>query len=262
MIERLIELNDAFARCFGEQGFAQAITAEVQGFPIRTYRKDAPAGQDRPVIYLSAGIHGDEPAGPQALMELLQSGLFDERATWLVCPILNPTGLMAGTRENHAGIDLNRGYLDPVSEETRGHIAWLQKQGAVDLSISLHEDYESSGFYLYEIDCIDCPSFAQGVLDAVRPVFPPEPASWIDGHAVREPGWIFHKPEADEREQWPEAIWLAKHGTAVSYTFETPSSQPLKDRVAAHVAGSRQLVKDFCARSVAKPPRIVHRSLQ
>jgi hypothetical protein len=242
--ERLVALNEQFAEAFREMGFSMKVTAKVQGFPIRCYRRKA--SQDRPVIYLSAGIHGDEPAGPLALMELLRSGAFDERASWLVCPILNPTGLIAGTRENHAGIDLNRGYLDAVSAETKGHVAWLENQGPINLSISLHEDYESTGFYLYEINCIDCPSYAHAVLQTVRAFFPPEPASVIDGHKVREPGWIFHEPEADLPRQWPEAIWLAKNGTAVSYTFETPSSKPLAARIAAQVQASRRLVALAC----------------
>lgn len=241
-------LNDAFAHHFSDQGFTTEVMSEVEGFPIRGYRKKT--ADKRPVIHLSAGIHGDEPAGPLAIMELLQSVFFDERAEWLVCPILNPMGLIAGTRKNHAGLDLNRGYLNPVSAETTGHVAWLQEQGAIDLSISLHEDYESTGFYLYEINCIDCPSHAQAVLEAVRPIFPPEPANVIDGHTTRTPGWIFHEPEADFPAQWPEAIWLAKHGTAVSYTFETPSGKQLGNRIDAHVKATRNLVANFLQRLI------------
>jgi hypothetical protein len=249
----LAELIDAVAQEAATQGFSGAVTTQVDGLPIRVFRKDAP--RDRPVIYLSAGIHGDEPAGPLALLELLRSGCFDQRATWLLCPVLNPSGLIAGTRENCAGIDLNRGYRNPVSAETRAHIAWLEQQGPVDLSVSLHEDYESSGFYLYEINCIDCPSHARDVLEAVSPVFPVEPETVIDGHEVREPGWIFHEPEADHREQWPEAIWMAKNGTAVSYTFETPSCQALADRVRAQVLAARCLIGNFCARRAESPRR-------
>jgi len=249
--ERLEALNDEFLRLLTEQGFRCFETAKITRFPIRTFRRDAVKGL--PVIYLSAGIHGDEPAGPLALLELVREGFFDQRASWLICPVLNPTGLIAGTRENEAGIDLNRGYLNPVSIETRGHVAWLERQGPIDLSVSLHEDYESSGFYLYEINCIECPSHAPAILEAVHPIFPPEPATVIDDHEVREPGWIFHEPEADLREQWPEAIWLAKNGTAVSYTFETPSGQRLEDRIRAQTLATKRLVAEFCSAPKTNP---------
>src|ERR1039458_9032378 len=51
----------------------------------------------RPRIYLSAGIHGDEPAPPLALLRLFERGFFDARAVWFICPLLNPVGLARGT---------------------------------------------------------------------------------------------------------------------------------------------------------------------
>lgn len=242
---KVFELNGAFAREFTDCGFKASFLYELDGIQIRAFRRTTSVA--KPMIYISAGMHGDEPAGPLALLEMVRSGFFDERANWLVCPILNPTGLVAETRENANGIDLNRDYLNPASVETKNHIAWLEQQGSVDLSISLHEDYESTGFYLYEINCISCPSFAQNVLEAVSPILPPEPEPLIDDHEVREPGWIFHEPEADLPDQWPEAIWLAKHGTAVSYTFETPSSEALEQRIAAQLCATRTLVECYAS---------------
>ena len=42
--------------------------------------------------------------------------------------------------------------------------------------------------------------------------------------------------DADLPNLWPEAIFLAKRGCPLSFTLETPSSGPLEDRIAAHVA--------------------------
>ena len=75
-------------------------------FSLSTKRTPGP----RPRIYLSAGIHGDEPAPPLALLALIESGALDKRAVWFLCPILNPDGLARGTRENAEGVDLNRDY--------------------------------------------------------------------------------------------------------------------------------------------------------
>ena len=43
----------------------------------------------------------------------------------------------------------------------------------------------------------------------------------------------------DLPENWPEAIFLAKRGCPVSFTFETPSANCLQDRIAAHVAAAK-----------------------
>ena len=186
--------------------------------------------------YLSAGIHGDEPAGPLAALELLKCGAFDDGG-WRLCPVLNPCGLATGSRDNAEGLDLNRDYLSRRSPEVRAHAAWLESVSCPSLFLSLHEDWEYSGFYMYEINLgEDCPQRAARILDEVAERLPVETAAVIDDHVVRAPGWIYHAAEADLPEQWPEAIFLAKRGCPLSFTYETPSSLRLESRIAAHAA--------------------------
>ncbi|MES2475116.1 MAG: M14 family metallocarboxypeptidase [Verrucomicrobiota bacterium] len=221
------------------QGFREEHLAELDGMPLNTWERPA----DGPCIYLSAGIHGDEPAGPLALLELLRQGFFKPDVHWLLCPLLNPGGLAVGTRENAAGVDLNRDYFLRESAEIIAHAAWIDRLPAPDLFISLHEDWETSGFYFYEINLReDDPLRANSILDAVNPHFPAEPGPEIDGHEVREDGWIYHAAEPDLPEGWPEAIYLAKKGCPLSFTFETPSHAELSSRVAAHVAAVKAAV--------------------
>ena len=125
------------------RGFESKTFGEIGGFPLVASSK---GDSSKPCIYLSSGIHGDEPSGPQALFGLLNEDFFDDRFHWLICPVLNPAGLEAGTRENLGGIDLNRDYCLCESEEVSSHIAWLEKQVIPQLFVSLHEDWESSGF--------------------------------------------------------------------------------------------------------------------
>lgn len=197
-------------------------------------------------VYLSAGIHGDEPAGPLALLRLMEEGFFQPGIDWVICPALNPTGLARGTRENAAGIDLNRDYWTRSSEETRAHAGWLGSRKIPDLFLSLHEDWETTGFYFYEINLgPDRPERAAWIIEAVKPWFTPEPADDIDGHTPRTPGWIYHEAEADVPEGWPEAIYMAKLGCPLSFTFETPSHAALEARVAAHCAAVRAACADL-----------------
>jgi len=185
----------------------------------------------RPRIYLSAGIHGDEPAPPLALLRLLERGFFDARAIWFICPLLNPVGLARGTRENADGLDLNRDYRNPASAEIRAHVAWLQRQPRFDLAFVVHEDWEAKGFYLYELNRTQQPGLAEPILEAVHTVCPIELAEQIDGFPAS--GGII-RPEGDptKREVWPESIYLHAHHTQLSYGFETPSTLPLEQRIA------------------------------
>jgi len=100
-------------------------------------------------IYLSTGIHGDEPAGPLAIRQLLQQNQWPDNLEIWICPCLNPTGFVLNRRENEKGIDLNRQYRNTEAGETRAHIAWLERQPQFDLSFCLHEDWEARGFYAY-----------------------------------------------------------------------------------------------------------------
>ncbi len=226
----------AFSIAAEQAGFTPTALAETPAGPLMAWER-ASAG---PRVYLSAGIHGDEPAGPLALLELMRAGFFTEAIYWVLCPALNPTGLAVGTRENAAGIDLNRDYLTRYTPEVRAHAAWLEAMEEPQLFLSLHEDWETRGFYFYEINLSDDDSQrADCIIEAVKPWFAPESGPEIDGHESRAPGWIFHAAEPDLPEGWPEAIFIAKLGCPLSFTFETPSHAPLASRVAALCAAVR-----------------------
>lgn len=162
---------------------------------------------------------------------MLRAGVFDTRATWFICPLLNPSGLARGTRENHEGRDLNRDYKDQQSAETRAHIAWLQRQPHFDLALCLHEDWESQGFYLYELNPNDRPTLAPALVAAAATECTIESASVIDGREAVEPGIIrpIHDPRL--RDNWPEAIYLRNYHTTLNYTLESPTRLPLEKRI-------------------------------
>lgn len=223
----------AFARAAEAAGFVREVLAETDAGPLAAWLRPG-AG---PRVYLSSGMHGDEPAGPLAMLRLMEDGFFKPGVDWALCPALNPTGLAAGTRENAAGTDMNRDYWLRRTPEVRAHAAWLEKQPLPGLFLSLHEDWEAGGFYFYEINLgVDEPCRAEEIIAAASPWIPPDGNHDLDGHTPRGPGWIYHEAEADVPEGWPEAILLAKLGCPLSFTFETPSHAALPDRVAAHCA--------------------------
>ncbi|HYZ16994.1 MAG TPA: succinylglutamate desuccinylase/aspartoacylase family protein, partial [Candidatus Acidoferrum sp.] len=63
-----------------------------------------------PTVHIIAGVHGDEPAAPWALLSIVQDGLLDPRFAYRIWPCLNPSGYERGTRENAEGDDINRGF--------------------------------------------------------------------------------------------------------------------------------------------------------
>ena len=149
--------------------------------------------------------------------------------------MLNPDGLARGVRENSSGIDLNRDYRHLQAPEVRAHIGWLRRQPNFDLAVCVHEDWESTGFYLYELNPDSRPSLAPPILKAVSKVCPIDMSPTIEGREAKG-GVIRPKLDPQEREKWPESIYLQVNHTRLSYTIETPSALPIETRVAAHRA--------------------------
>jgi hypothetical protein len=187
-------------------------------------------------IYISTGIHGDEPAGPLAALRLLQENKWPDSAEIFLLPCLNPAGFTLNRRENAAGIDLNRDYRNPESLEVRAHIAWLERQPRFDLYFCLHEDWESHGFYLYEQNPDKKPSFAERMVEGVQKVCPIDLSENIEGRAAKG-GIVRSNILPQERPDWPEAFYLITQKSRQGYTLEAPSDFPLTTRVNALTAG-------------------------
>ena len=200
------------------------------------------SGGARKRIYISAGIHGDEPAGPLAVRELvLQNSWPDGVDVWL-CPCLNPTGFAMNRRENARGLDLNRQYLHSEADETKAHVLWLEQQPRFDVALCLHEDWEAHGFYVYELNPDNQPSFAEEMIRRVSEVCPIDRSPVIEGREAHE-GVIRPSDDPRSRPQWPEAFYLLTHKTRLSYTLEAPSDYPMPVRVAALVTGVRTVLE-------------------
>ncbi|MGF1483567.1 MAG: M14 family metallocarboxypeptidase [Opitutales bacterium] len=191
--------------------------------------------------YVSTGIHGDEPAGPLALLKMLEADSLSAEVSWTMFPLLNPLGLAAGTRTNAMGIDLNRDYDAPKASETRLHCAWLaQHEETYDLCLALHEDWESRGFYIYQVNRQpEAPSLGRPMLQAVEPICGVDPSAIIEGRAALD-GLIEPEDEPQERSDCPEQLYLHRHYTHHGYTLESPSAQPLAMRVEALCAAVKQ----------------------
>lgn len=183
-------------------------------------------------LYLSTGIHGDEPAGPLAVRQLMQENQWPAGIDLWVCPCLNPTGFPLNRRENASGNDLNRDYRHFETDEVRAHVAWLRRQPSFDLTLCLHEDWEAHGFYLYELNPDRRPSLAAKIIEQVAVVCPIDLSLLIENRQAYG-GIINPDLNPNSRPLWPEAFYLIQNKTRLSYTLEAPSDFPLKTRVKA-----------------------------
>ena len=195
-------------------------------------------------MYFSSGIHGDEPAGPLAALRLLQENRWPGNLDLWLCPCLNPSGFVLNTRENDGRKDLNRDYRHFETGEVTAHVRWLERQPDFDVTFCLHEDWESHGFYLYELNPDHRPSLAGKMMEAISRVCPIDLSPLIEGREAIG-GIINPSLDPNSRPQWPEAFWLLQNKTRLSYTLEAPSDFPIQTRVNALVEGVNAALGSF-----------------
>lgn len=193
-----------------------------------------PARHERPSVYLSAGIHGDEAAAPEALITWVE-----KNARWLrkfralIFPCLNPWGLMNNSRLDICGRDLNRCFNNPRVPQIRAHLKILGR-AQFDLALMLHEDYDAKGLYIYEV-AQKLPHWGEELLAAALPGMMPDTRKSIDGRRNRS-GLVRRKITPDLMPDWPEAFVLHFSHATRTFTIETPSEFAMDERVAAHEA--------------------------
>ncbi len=203
-----------------------------------------------PGLYVSAGIHGDEPGATEGLFRWAARGglenLLARGIPFFVVPCLNPWGLANNRRHNADGIDLNRHFLSrrisPIPE-LRAHV----KNANYRLALTLHEDYDAQGLYLYEVSG-PRPYWGERLSAAVSAIIPPDMRARIEGRAARQ-GVI--RPRLTDaltrrflRSGCPEALWLRFKGYAERvFTFETPSEFSLDRRAETHAALTTEAVR-------------------
>jgi hypothetical protein len=206
---------------------------EKAGLPFFVIESKNPK-PETPSLYLSAGIHGDEPGSTEGLVGWAEQNI-DSLATLnlTIFPCLNPWGLINNQRTNDSGIDLNRTYHDTGAPSTHAHMRELSGR-VFDLALNLHEDYDGRGLYIYEIKN-KRPYWGEILLESASHIIGVDDRRIIDISRPKN-GIIRRKVSADLMAEFPEAFVLYFHHARRTFTIETPSEHALPVRAAAQIA--------------------------
>ncbi|MEX2578366.1 MAG: succinylglutamate desuccinylase/aspartoacylase family protein [Verrucomicrobiales bacterium] len=210
----------------------------VCDMPILTAGRAYGAGNSE--VLLVGGIHGDEPAGVEAAVSWMESGMADRWAVdWLVLPCANPCGWAWDRRAASTRHDLNRSFnLAECCDETK-IIRKLLEGRRFLFTMDFHEDCDAPGYYICEIKA-RAPFAGEKVIEAVETLLPVWDAPILDGRKVAARGCVRRSPVSPSvlrrRRLWPLEFHLLRHHTGHTLCSETPMSFPLDERVQAHHA--------------------------
>ncbi|MDE0426725.1 MAG: M14 family metallocarboxypeptidase [Candidatus Poribacteria bacterium] len=130
---------------------SMALLGTAHGYPIHQICLASPSAQAARQVLITGGMHGDEPAGVEAVLQFLERDNTPllKNFSFLVIPCINPYGYVHNTRETFDGVDINRAFeAEDIAEVAIVKQALGQTQ--FSLAIDFHEDYDATGFYLYE----------------------------------------------------------------------------------------------------------------
>ena len=221
-----------------------------------------------PLVSLSAGVHGDEPAAPWALLRAGRATVCSTRASATgsgraSTRAASPPGRARTPRAPTSTAASARGGTTP---EARA-VLTANRDRRFALALDLHEDLEAAGCYVYEPLRPGCAAFMPGrwsraLDDAGFPV-----QTLHAGLRLGAPAG----PEAAQRPLGPARCWsttrreqhafrgpaqlaradVPRHAPR-ALTFETPRPRPWDERIAAHrVAVARARLAVARARGAA-----------
>lgn len=219
---------------------------------------------DAPLIYVSAGIHGDEPAGVECairFIELLSDGTHDNYSTfpfgrynWLISPCDNPYGYEHNVRENADGYDLNRMFGIPNQCSETAFIAESLMQThsqhsnkkvcnkvSIKLSLDLHEDIDSNGFYLWERRTSTCIPIGSIVVQSVQEICPIYKVKMVEEH--RNKNGVITLLDKVTTKGWTRGRYLAEKINTRCLILETPTHLDLQTRISVHMTAIQAAVK-------------------
>lgn len=197
---------------------------------------------NKPNLLIVAGFHGEEPAGPWAILKWIEicnlKTLSEINLSFL--PVVNPTGFDVGQRKNKWNEKTNQGFCHPEKNES------LSREGKIllensetlcefarDGCLSLHEDVTTTKYYIYDHSA-SAGDFGRLIRDEEDKYFD----RLEDGTNVAEE----NEPEAFVKDGLITGLhdgsfddFLYHKGIPHVFATETPGKFPLHQRIKAGV---------------------------
>jgi hypothetical protein len=205
------------------------------------------AAADPAIVWLGANVHGNEPSGTDADLQLLSElarGSSCELLDRLVVgflPVQNPDGRAAGTRLNAEGFDLNRDWFARTQPESGAKLTLLSRYPPLAFA-DQHEESGTSFFFPPNAEPIHA-EVPRAALHAISDVIGPALRRAFDragdGYTTGSGYDLFFMGYGDSA--------TATLFGAAGMTFEKGADAPFAEKVAEHHLAARTLLDAIAA---------------
>ena len=213
---------------------------------LLSYKPDIP---EKLRVLITGGIHGNEPAGTEALVQFAEQLSRGEikypGVAFDMVPVVNPWGWIHNQRRNATGRDLNREFNSFKAQEAV-IIRDFCKRNSYDLMVDLHEDSHVPGFYIYRLANLDG-ELCRHLIETVRNAGYPIHDGWaskifpVDDGIIHCALWSLRL--ARGLHQLSISNYCRLEGCPRSFVFETPRCLPMETRVAIHLTAVKTVLK-------------------
>lgn len=233
------------------------VLGEVNDLQVWFIRTREGLKRDCPRLLIVAGFHGEEQAGPLALLKWLEG--FDpnlyQHVNLSFIPIINPVGFNACDRYNDKNEKTNCGFCHPEQGDppSREGVILLKnfpilKASARDGFLSLHEDITSDKYYLYTFERTPEPGpFTYAMRDEIAKFFDvPLDNEIVSTDAMGGKGVLVSNGIVYRLCDGSFEDFCFHEGTVRAVVTETPGQFKLQQRVDAGVAVMNKFI-ELCA---------------
>ena len=193
------------------------------------------------VIVFSAGIHGDEIAGPWAIIDFLNKYNFQSypNVKIIIFPVASPTAFNAKQRYNYLNMELNGLFCrKKLTHENRILFNELKNE-KVFFFHALHGDIDEYSFYLYNFENKKEKIYRDLIILAEK-YFPINKSQKIYNDPAID-GLIINRQDGSFEDR------MFREGVPYSICTESPEKQPLKKTIALNIELMNKII-DFASR--------------
>lgn len=181
------------------------------------------------MVVFSAGLHGDEIAGPWAIIDFLKEYDFQSypNVKIIIFPVASPTAFNARKRYNYLDKELNGLFCrKKLTNENRILLTELKNE-KVFFFHALHGDIDEYSFYLYNFEKKE-EKIYRDLIKISENYFPLNKSQKIYNDPAIN-GLIINRQDGSFEDR------MFREGTPYSMCTESPEKQPLNKTVALNV---------------------------